>query len=97
MIEERDGYSLLKVIVQPRSSRASIVGVHGDALKIRVTSPPERGAANRECLEILAEALHLKKGEISLVGGATSRRKVFRVSAPAEEVREALRQTMEGL
>ena len=90
MIEERDGYCLLRVLVQPKSSKTSIVGIHGDALKIRVASLPEKGVANKECMEILAEALHLKKRDIVLVEGASSRKKVFRVSAPPKEVKKAL-------
>lgn len=97
MIEERNGYCLLRVFVQPKSRQASIVGVHGDALKIRVTSPPEKGAANKECIGILGEAFHLKRRDITLVGGVSSRKKVFRIAAPAKEVKKALQDILEGL
>lgn len=45
----RDGPDLiLSVHVQPGASRAGIVGLHGDALKARVTEAPRDGLANRD-------------------------------------------------
>ncbi len=94
ILEERDGSTILEVIVQPKSSRAAIVGVHGGALKLRVTSPPEKGAANRQCIEILSEALGLSKRDIELIQGSSSRRKRFRIAAPVEKVRKALEEVL---
>jgi len=45
----------LKVKVVPGSSRDQIAGWLGDALKIKVTAPPERGKANEAVIEILAD------------------------------------------
>ena len=44
-LEEKDGAVMLKVLVQPRASKNEVVGIHGDCLKIRVTSPPVEGKA----------------------------------------------------
>ena len=59
-----------------------IAGVHGEALKVRVVSRPERGRANAELLALLAELLGVPKGAVSVVKGESSRRKVVLVAAP---------------
>lgn len=51
--------------------------MHGALLKLRVAAPPEKGRANEEAAELLAEALG---APVTLVRGMTSRQKVFEVS-----------------
>jgi uncharacterized protein (TIGR00251 family) len=63
--------------VQPGASRPGIAGIHGDALKVRVTAPPADGRANRELIEYLAEVLGVTRGCVTLVKGDTSRRKTI--------------------
>ena len=66
---------LIRLLVQPRASKNEIVGVHGEELKIRLTSPPVEGAANRLCCEFVAKRLGVAKGAVDLVAGETSRHK----------------------
>jgi uncharacterized protein (TIGR00251 family) len=49
--------------------------MQGEALKIRLTSPPVDGAANRLCVEYLAGIFNLPKSDVILAGGAKSRHK----------------------
>jgi uncharacterized protein len=63
----------LRVYVQPRSSRAAVAGHHDNALKIKLTAPPVGGAANRQCIQIMAKALDLPKSAVFITGGETSR------------------------
>ena len=51
--------TVLRVKVHPGAGRTAIQGVWDRALKLSVGKPPERGAANRECLEFLAERLQV--------------------------------------
>ena len=67
------------VYVQPRSSRATIVGSHSGMLKIKLTAPPVSGAANKQCLQLLAKALGLPKSSLSIDAGHTSRKKQIRI------------------
>jgi hypothetical protein len=61
-------------------------GVHDGALVVRVQAPAERGRATEATLEALAEALGLPRRAVSLVSGATSRRKVLEVAVdPADD------------
>lgn len=66
---------ILRVQVQPRSSRNKIVGLQGDALKIKLTSPPVEGAANKACCEYLAKLFGIAKGAVELISGDKSRQK----------------------
>ena len=67
------------VRVQPRASRSEIAGVHGDAMKIRLSAPPVDGAANDALLELLADAFGVARRAVRIVGGVSSRRKVVEV------------------
>lgn len=64
--------------VQPRASRNEICGVQGDALKLRLTSPPVEDAANRLCVEFLAKLLGVAKSNVSIIAGARSRHKTIK-------------------
>lgn len=82
-----------RVHVQPRSSRNQVVGLHGDALKVKLTAPPVEGAANAACIAFLADALGLPKSALSIVAGHTGRRKAIAIAcAPgrAAGIRERL-------
>jgi uncharacterized protein (TIGR00251 family) len=70
---------VVNVHVQPRAGRTAIAGRHGDALRIRVKAPPVGGRANEEVAALLARALELPGRDVSLVAGATSRVKRFRL------------------
>jgi len=79
------------VRVVPRASKNEIVGIHGDALKIRVAAPPVEGRANEALIAFLAKRLGVRKSQVEIVAGATSRRKMIRaVNLSLEEVEERL-------
>ena len=67
------------VRVQPRASRSEIVGLHGDALKIRLAAPPVDGAGNEALVELVASALGVAKRAVRIVSGASSRSKTVEV------------------
>ena len=64
-----------KVFVQPRSSRNQIIGLHGDALKIKLTAPPVNDAANRMCIQYLAKYLTVPRSSLTVISGHHSRTK----------------------
>jgi uncharacterized protein (TIGR00251 family) len=69
---------LLDIRVKPRAKRAGILGRHGSALKVAVRAAPERGRANAELVQVLAQALGLPAAAFELVAGATSQDKRVR-------------------
>jgi uncharacterized protein (TIGR00251 family) len=72
---------ILNLQIQPRASKSEVCGVQGDALKIRLTSPPVDGAANMLCCEFLAELFHVPKSAVEILSGETSRHKRVKISA----------------
>ena len=67
-------------IIQPRSSKNEVTGVYKDALKIRLTSPPVDGKANKACLQFFAKWLGISPSEIRIVQGLSSKSKTIEVA-----------------
>ena len=67
------GGGIVRIRTQPRASRTEVAGVHGEALRIRVTAPPVDGAANRALLKFLARRLRLPRSDIEIRSGHTGR------------------------
>jgi len=74
-LQENNNGIILKVFIQPRSSKNMIAGQHGDALKIKLTAPPVDDAANKMCVQYLAKCLKIPKSSIEIISGHTSRTK----------------------
>ncbi len=68
---------VLPVRAQPGARKAGALGGQAGALKLAVTAPPEDGRANKALTELLRELLGLKRSQVELVSGATSREKRF--------------------
>ena len=64
----------------PGSVKPGIVGRYGDAWKLRVSAPPERGQANEATLDLLADTLGLPAANVRLVSGHGSRDKTVEVA-----------------
>ena len=89
--ELADGDLLLTLYVQPRAARNEVVGLHDDALKLRLTTPPVDGRANKAVLAFLAKLLHLPKSALQLKSGQQSRTKTIVIhGAQAAQVRYRL-------
>jgi hypothetical protein len=66
--------------VIPGSGAPGVVGRYGEAWKLRVSAPPERGKANEAALDLLARTLGLAPGSLRLVAGHGTRDKTVEVS-----------------
>jgi len=91
MFNESNGAVTFSVKVVPRASKNQIAGVEGDAIKVRLNAPPVEGKANDALIAFLADALGVRRAQIEIVTGHTSRRKVVRVrGVSVEQVEKTL-------
>jgi uncharacterized protein (TIGR00251 family) len=65
--------------VLPRSSQSKIVGLHNDAVKIKLNKPPVDGQANAECCRVVAKYFKVSKTQVSVLRGTTSCQKTLLV------------------
>ncbi|HYQ47989.1 MAG TPA: DUF167 domain-containing protein [Thermodesulfovibrionales bacterium] len=71
----------LDVKVEPRSSRKGISGVmDGHIVKVKLTAPPVEGSANEQLIEVLAEELGIKRSQVRVIRGHTSKRKIVEIT-----------------
>jgi len=78
----------VSVRVTPKASRTGISGVEVDAegnayLKVRVTTPPEKGKANGAVIKLLAKQWGLAPRDLTVVTGDTARNKILEISGGA--------------
>jgi len=90
MRSERGGYKIF-LKVQPGASENKIVKEKGGFLKVKVTSPPVKGKANKECLRVLAEWLGVKISQIEIERGKTSRIKKVLIKGDVKKLTEKLK------
>ena len=76
-ITDSPGGVTIPVRAQPGARRTAIVCEHAGALKVAVNAPPVDGKANAALEEALAGWLGLKRSQVSLAKGASSRDKAF--------------------
>lgn len=75
IVEHTEG-TIVRVRVVPGASRSEIKGRHGDAIKVRVVAPAERGKANRAVVELLSTATG---GRAEIVSGSSARTKLVMI------------------
>ena len=86
--------AIVNVKVVPRSSKAGLDGLLGDAVKVRVRSAPVDGKANKELVAVLADAFGLPKASVAFKSGETSKTKRLLLRGVASE---AVRKVVENL
>ena len=83
---------ILNVKAQPRSSKAGVDGLVGDAVKVRIRSAPVDGKANKELIETLADAFGLAKSSVVFKSGETSKTKrILLKGIGADQVKEVVK------
>ena len=75
-----DGTVRLVVQVKPRASKEGVARAADGTLVVRVRAPPVDGEANARLIEVLALALGVRRGDVEVVRGASSRHKEVAVA-----------------
>jgi uncharacterized protein len=75
----------IRVHVIPNAKIDTVVGEHGDAIKIKLRAPAREGKANTALRRFLAEKLSIPQRSIALERGERSRGKMIRIDDLSEE------------
>ena len=70
---------LLKVYLQPKSSRNQVVGPYRDGIKVKVTAPPVEGKANEALIKFLAREFKISTSSVEILKGHKSRAKIIMI------------------
>ena len=73
------------VQVHPNAIKNKIVSLNNGVLYIRISAPPVKGKANQELVAFLSRLLGIKKDNISIVKGYTTRRKFLFIDGLNQE------------
>ncbi len=84
------GSVTIEIAARPGSPRRGIIRVGEQGLVICLGAPAEKGKANQELVEIVADLAGVPRAAVSIVRGAGTRRKVLRITA-ADNVSAAKR------
>ena len=78
-ITPHDEGVIIAVRAQPGAKRNEVAGIRDRMLLVRVTQAPEKGKANKAIAEVIAKAIGLRRSQVELFSGETSRQKRFLV------------------
>lgn len=88
---EADGALILSLHVQPNAKVTEFVGLHGEAMKLRLAAPPVDGKANAALLAFLADYCALPKRAVTLLSGQNARTKRVRLNGADGALQARLR------
>lgn len=89
-IKVREDCVHVDVHVTPRASRSGVTGVHGGRLKVQLDAPPVDGAANEALIVLFSKLLKVRKRDVTLVRGDSSRLKTLAIAGASEQAIRAL-------
>jgi uncharacterized protein (TIGR00251 family) len=96
LVEHPQGV-VVPVKAQPGARRNGLAGEHAGVLKVQISQAPEDGKATEAVLDLLTEVLHLRRSQVTLLSGATSRQKrVLVTGLPLADVASRLRAELEN-
>ncbi|EMA4766501.1 DUF167 family protein YggU [Cronobacter sakazakii] len=75
---------VLRLYIQPKASRDSIIGLHGDELKVAITAPPVDGQANAYLVKYLAKQFRVAKSQVVIEKGELGRHKQVKIIEPQQ-------------
>ncbi len=80
-----EGYFTLELSVRPAAGRRGLGPVRPTGPVVTLSSAPEKGKANRELIQFIAEVLGVPAAAVSIIKGQGARHKVVRVEASSPQ------------
>jgi uncharacterized protein (TIGR00251 family) len=76
---------ILKVYLQPKSSKNEVAGPYRDGIKVKVTAPPVEGKANESLIRFLARECGIPPSSIEMIKGHHAREKILKISGNVDQ------------
>jgi uncharacterized protein (TIGR00251 family) len=70
---------IVKIKVIPGAPKSHIFVVASDQLKVKLVSRPEKGKANKELVELLADHFGVARSRVRIIRGEKSKEKVVEI------------------
>ncbi|MEM1172240.1 MAG: DUF167 domain-containing protein [Cyanobacteria bacterium P01_H01_bin.35] len=74
--------TIFQVKVKPNSQQQNVEAEADGSLKVCLKSPPVDGKANQELIKLLAKKFNVKKSEVTIKSGLSSKNKLIEISQP---------------
>jgi len=84
-----DGYVTVEISARPASRKRGLLKTQPSGPVIGLIAAPEKGHANRELIELMAEVAGVPTAAVSIIRGQGARKKVVRVETPAPQTAAA--------
>ena len=89
-IQKTEDGVTFRIKVQPGAAKNEIVGVQGDALKVKINAPPVKGKANKALIDFLAKKLSVKKSEVEIICGHRSKIKKIKIVGEGTRIQKRM-------
>jgi len=76
---------LLQLSVMPNAKRTQVDGLHDGSLRVRLAAPPIDGRANEALVAWLAKSLGVRKRDVEVLRGESSRRKQVAIAVSFDD------------
>jgi uncharacterized protein (TIGR00251 family) len=74
-LQEKENGVVVQIYVIPNAKKTEIIGQYGESLKVKISSPPVDGAANREIKKFFSKIFNLNKSKVEILHGEKSKNK----------------------
>lgn len=76
-----DGFVSAEIVARPGSARRGLLRIEDRGLVIGIRAPAEKGKANGELIDTIAEMAGVARSAVSILRGTSSRTKVVRIAS----------------
>ncbi len=97
--KDKNHKCFLQVTIVPDSAKNECVGIYGipERLKIKIKAVPEDGKANEMLIYFLAEFFKIKKANIEIFRGHTSKKKDLFVDESYEKLHQIITECLKSI